>query len=352
MAGDVVVTHAKVSAIPDDPVSSARGEVLPSDWNDDHTLVGMTELLSNIRDVVVVDMSNDNYTLTDAEAISSAIIILNSGTSKTLTFPATAFDYIPGSQYILTLYCNDLSIKMEGGSAVDFAAGYLYDVNLYVDGLAVTNANDSYGAYGRQESTVPVKLTSAALNAPAIAGEIEFLGVTPYFTPNAANRGVLPAYHHVCNVSGKSLNNDTNAQSPFVSTTLTIPANVTYKFESAIYLTTGTTSHNISFGVAGTATIADCTYFASVRNAAANSISTLIGGWVNTASATTIITTSTSAGKVIHLSGIIRVSATGTIIPQITFSAAPGGTNTCVAGSYFMLAPIGADTVTAVGNWA
>ena len=32
------ITHAKVSAIADDSAASARGEVLPSDWNADHTI--------------------------------------------------------------------------------------------------------------------------------------------------------------------------------------------------------------------------------------------------------------------------------------------------------------------------
>ena len=32
------ITHTKVSAIADDSAASARGEVLPSDWNADHTI--------------------------------------------------------------------------------------------------------------------------------------------------------------------------------------------------------------------------------------------------------------------------------------------------------------------------
>jgi hypothetical protein len=35
----ITVTHPKVSAIPDDPVSVAAGEVVPSDWNANHTVV-------------------------------------------------------------------------------------------------------------------------------------------------------------------------------------------------------------------------------------------------------------------------------------------------------------------------
>ena len=46
----VVVTHTKVSAIADDPASVAAGEIVPSDWNANHTLTGlgtMAEQASN-----------------------------------------------------------------------------------------------------------------------------------------------------------------------------------------------------------------------------------------------------------------------------------------------------------------
>jgi hypothetical protein len=40
----VTVTHTKVSAIADDPVAQAAGEVLPSDWNAAHTISGAGDL--------------------------------------------------------------------------------------------------------------------------------------------------------------------------------------------------------------------------------------------------------------------------------------------------------------------
>ena len=40
----VTITHAKVSAIADDPGSSAAGEILPSDWNDDHSVTGTIDV--------------------------------------------------------------------------------------------------------------------------------------------------------------------------------------------------------------------------------------------------------------------------------------------------------------------
>lgn len=40
----ITVTHTKVSAIADDPASVAAGEVVPSDWNANHTLSGTVDV--------------------------------------------------------------------------------------------------------------------------------------------------------------------------------------------------------------------------------------------------------------------------------------------------------------------
>ena len=40
----ITVTHQKVSAIADDPGSSAAGEILPSDWNASHSLSGTIDV--------------------------------------------------------------------------------------------------------------------------------------------------------------------------------------------------------------------------------------------------------------------------------------------------------------------
>ena len=40
----LAVTHAFVSAIPDDPDAVTAGEVVPSNWNDGHTLTGTIDV--------------------------------------------------------------------------------------------------------------------------------------------------------------------------------------------------------------------------------------------------------------------------------------------------------------------
>ncbi len=50
------------------------------------------------------------------------------------------------------------------------------------------------------------------------------------------------------------------------------------------------------------------------------------------------------------ISGIINVSVTGTIIPQVSLGIAAAAV--VGIGSYFRIRPIGNTTVTSVGNWS
>lgn len=54
----LVVTHAKVSTVADDAGASAAGEVLPSDWNANHTLTG-TASATQLNSSVVQAITND-----------------------------------------------------------------------------------------------------------------------------------------------------------------------------------------------------------------------------------------------------------------------------------------------------
>jgi hypothetical protein len=70
--------------------------------------------------------------------------------------------------------------------------------------------------------------------------------------------------------------------------------------------------------------------------------------------ALTVTAASTSATEniTVILKGMIRTNAGGTVIPQIQYSAAPGGTPTVVRNSYFRLTPVGNSSVVSVGNWS
>lgn len=69
----VTVRHLKVSAIADDPAAAAAGEVLPSDWNDDHEVV---------IDELSLPTANGNTTFTENVTITGWIY---SGTSFSIS---------------------------------------------------------------------------------------------------------------------------------------------------------------------------------------------------------------------------------------------------------------------------
>jgi hypothetical protein len=50
----IIVTHAKVSSIPDDPVAVAAGEVVPTDWNAQHSLTGVGTMAEQNANAVAI----------------------------------------------------------------------------------------------------------------------------------------------------------------------------------------------------------------------------------------------------------------------------------------------------------
>jgi hypothetical protein len=100
------ITHAKVNQIEDwtqaklneyinaglYPQGTTIADITqPSDWNDDHSSSDLDGLEESVRGVSVINMANDDYTMTAAEARKSAIIVANGGTGgKTLTIPSSA----------------------------------------------------------------------------------------------------------------------------------------------------------------------------------------------------------------------------------------------------------------------
>lgn len=354
----VTVAHNFTSTAKARAGDKAKGLVTSDEWNENHTISGLDELQDALQGVAIVSMGNDNYTMTDAEARQAGIILTNVGTGKTLTVPASAFDYLPVEQMIANAGSSDVTMILEGfpSSSITVKGSQTTDI-VYstTTGIEdIENLADEHGTHARQYSTDQILLTSQALRGTAVAGEIEYLTNTPYFTPNAANRGVLPACHMAVNAAAVSLADDTSTQNYLTAAhdTLTVAANTTYSFETILYLSTGTTNHNVQWGLGGTATISSIKWFGSGRAAAAGGASTVQGSWGDSASQTAVLAASTAAGAAIHVRGIMRIGTGGTIIPQMSFNVAPGGTNTADVNTFFSCHPIGSDTMTSVGAWA
>jgi hypothetical protein len=82
------------------------------------TLQDIQTLERNVRDAVVVNMANDNYTMTDEESQSSFIIPFNVGDgTKTLTWPSSSASTRPQPQFIYGVGAgNSYTIKAEGNA--------------------------------------------------------------------------------------------------------------------------------------------------------------------------------------------------------------------------------------------
>lgn len=65
----ITVKHTKVSGIADDPAAVAAGEVVPSDWNADHTITG-TIAAADVTGLAAVATSGSYNDLTDKPAAS------------------------------------------------------------------------------------------------------------------------------------------------------------------------------------------------------------------------------------------------------------------------------------------
>lgn len=148
-------------------------------------------------------------------------------------------------------------------------------------------------------------------------------------------------------------NNITTAQNIFAAAndTLTIEPGL-YRLRARLALNTGATSHTTAFGIAGTATLSECRYNSLALSSPDLTLGTPQMRRVTSASAAVLTAASTEVRTDILIEGTIRVSAAGTLIPQVTFSAGPTGTCEVTIGSFFELTQMGSETVVTVGQWA
>lgn len=166
--------------------------------------------------------------------------------------------------------------------------------------------------------------------------------------------------------SDYTLTDSATAQKAFNATTngaITLPANSGYLLEIEYMITnTGTTSHTWAVLFAGTATITALDFKARGRSGATSQLtlaadssasqSNGAGSLPTTALVMTAASTSATENVLLSLTGTLRINAGGTFIPQVKLSAATGGTEKMLRGSWIRLTPIGTDTATNLGNWS
>ena len=225
---------------------------------------------------------------------------------------------------------------------------------------AKTTINGSTILGAGNTTYAPLNLTSGTSQTSPTAGAIEYDGNAGYFTTTAtAGRAVIDLSYFEILSTAKTLSSATGNQAMFNATTngaFTVAANTSYLFEIvANIITTGASnSFLLNFNFGGTATFTSA-YFQTIYSpqtsaGTAGTARHLV--WTAATGGNMYTTTSQALANPFQVKGVLRINATGTIIPQIAFSTAPGSSPTQTApGSYIRLTPIGTDTVASVGSW-
>ena len=202
--------------------------------------------------------------------------------------------------------------------------------------------------------TSPLRFQSGTNLTTAAAGAVEYDGTVFYSSTAASTRGIMPSDQWVSLSAPYTLTSQVGAQKIFNSTTngaVTLAAG-TYKFECGLSLTNlSTTSGSFGFALGGTVTIGSQAWNATTAKPTSLATGTPQPTFsFSTANNASLIPNNVNALATTYITGMLRISTTGTLIPSITLStanAATVGTN-----SYFRITSIGANTVSSVGNWS
>lgn len=245
-----------------------------------------------------------------------------------------------------------MTLLVAAGSSV--GAGVATAIGLRV--LPPTGATNNYGVVidAGTTSGAPLRLTAGTNMTTAAAGVYEYDGTTSYFTRATGERGVEPSTQHITLTTAFTTAGGTTALQKLFNSptngTLTVAANTTFYFECMFSLTAMSASGGtFSFGIAGTANITGISYMAFGEKAAAGASAPFMT-FSSAAAATVVSSSNTVTTGKLFVSGKIRITTTGTLIPSFATSVAAAS----IVGndSYFKIWAAGSNTVQSVGNWS
>ncbi|HKX87298.1 MAG TPA: hypothetical protein VJL37_11550 [Flavobacterium sp.] len=229
------------------------------------------------------------------------------------------------------------------------------------------------------DSNGNVVITNVSGTASTITGSIAKTQVTGLVTDLNAKQNTLVSGTSIKTINGNSvlgsgnitvgftrliavpsssfaLGNSNSAQTAFPSgcDEITIAADRTYFFRGKYLLATGTAAHTTAIGwaLSGGLSVNSMEYTVRTFSSAANTVVSTVSNVQVSGTASKVINASdTSATTIIEFEGVLRCKDSGGVLtPQLTFSAAPGGTNTMRIGSFIEFAEIGNFGVQAVGD--
>ena len=245
------------------------------------------------------------------------------------------------------------NIKTINGSSV-LGSGDLVVSGSFSGGTLTSQLKLATGAAG--VGTAPLEFVSGTLNTTPEAGAIEYDGNAYYSSVANSTRGVIPSEQIIVLTGTNTLTSQTAAQAIFdggggsATGAVTLPVG-TYQYETSFCISgMSATSGSFGFAFGGTATE---TYSYNASASKAGTSLTTPRALVSTcgsAAITTLVANSTGTVGSAFITGIIRVTVAGTIIPQISLTVAAAAV--IQANAYFKVSPIGNATVATVGNWS
>jgi hypothetical protein len=168
---------------------------------------------------------------------------------------------------------------------------------------------------------------------------------------SSVGAGPLPDLYRIL-AADRSLSNDTSVQALFGPGEAGVAVEAArYWLSALIHLASGTTTATVRALFGGTAPRADLRLFSLATGMGGDSQTTgsQNAGNITIATAVPVTASAGSAVRVIEVRGIVEFSGPGTFIPQLSFSAAPGGSPAIRRGSFFGLTRIAA---TSAGVWS
>ncbi len=250
--------------------------------------------------------------------------------------------------------------------------GFQYDFYVTADSSARTLAFSSSGGleWYLKGSDGLMYSQNLSLSLPANGfahismkyGGGAFIGTVSLITGHP-RRAVVPSHQITTLTADRSGSNNNSAQAIFDSAadTLTVASSTSYRWKLRVSFdrAAGANPHTTSLLFGGTATFTnfDYDFISSTDDAAVGGGPPFtLSAHVSSAAAVSLFgptsTDDTDEKITIEAEGIMRVNAGGTVIPQIQYSAAPGGAPSFKRGGFFECWPVGDNNVVAVGDFA
>jgi len=217
--------------------------------------------------------------------------------------------------------------------------------------------NAGLSAFGTgAANNAALKLAQTSLLATAEVGAVEFVSTVFYADIADSTRTAVVSEQVVALNTAYTLTSQIAAQKLFNATTngaVTLPVG-TYLFECFYSLSAmSATSGSFGFALGGTATFTQRWWAEAQKGTATLATATATQATYNIAANTTLATASVNTVGFAFIKGQITVTATGTIIPQVSLGVAAAAV--VGVGSYFKIYAVSATNGTtniSIGNWS